>query len=394
MTVAPPLDAIRAFIAQHAIPLEPEFLGRPFRDLLPTLEELRAEVRRQGLWAPHLPREQGGLGLSLPAFAEVSALLGESPIGHYLFNCQAPDVGNQELLLSHGTPAQRATWLDPLVRGEIRSCFAMTEPEFAGSNPVWMETRAVRDGDAYVITGHKWFTSSADGAAFTIVMAVTDPEAAPHRRASQIIVPMDAPGLTLVRNIPVMGEAGSDYASHAELRFDQVRVPVTNRLGAEGEGFALAQARLGPGRIHHCMRCIGMAERALELMCRRVTDRVAFGKPLAQQGVIQEWIADSRIEIEQARLLTLKAAWLMDTIGNKGARVEISAIKVVAPNVALRVVDRAIQAHGGGGVSQDFPLAGMWAGLRTLRFADGPDEVHRMQLARRELGRYADDGGR
>ncbi len=386
MTVAPPLDAIRAFIAQHAIPLEPAFLGRPFRDLLPTLEGLRAEVRRQGLWAPHLPREQGGLGLSLPAFAEVSAVLGESPIGHYLFNCQAPDVGNQELLLAHGTPAQRATWLDPLVRGEIRSCFAMTEPEFAGSNPVWMETRAVRDGDTYVITGHKWFTSSADGAAFTIVMAVTDPDAAPHRRASQIIVPMDAPGLTLVRNIPVMGEAGSDYQSHAELRFDQVRVPMTNRLGDEGEGFALAQERLGPGRIHHCMRWIGICERAFALMVRRAATReLAPGEPLGRQQVVQHWIAESRAEIDAARLLVLDVAHRNEHEGASAARDGISLIKFHVAGVLQRVLDRAIQVHGALGMTEETPLAYWYRHERGARIYDGPDEVHKSAVAKRIL---------
>ena len=386
MTVTAPLDAIRAFVLQHAIPLEPEFLRRPFRDLLPVLAELRAEVRRQGLWAPHLPREHGGLGLPLPAFAEVSAVLGESPIGHYLFNCQAPDVGNQELLLAHGSPEQRARWLAPLVAGEIRSCFAMTEPEFAGSNPVWMATRAERDGDAYVLTGHKWFTSSADGAAFTIVMAVTDPDAAPHRRASQLIVPMDTPGVSIVRNIPVMGEAGSDYASHAEVRFEGVRVPVANRLGAEGAGFALAQERLGPGRIHHCMRWLGICERAFGLMVTRAATReLAPGEPLGRQQVVQHWIAESRAEIDAARLLVLDVAHRIERDGAAAARDGISLIKFHVAGVLQRVLDRAIQVHGALGMTDDTPLAYWYRHERGARIYDGPDEVHKTAVARRIL---------
>ena len=381
-----PLDAIRDFIARKAIPLEPAFLQRPIRELLPTLEALRAEVRRLGLWAPHLPRAQGGLGLSLPAFAEVSAVLGESPLGHYLFNCQAPDVGNQELLLAHGTPDQQARWLGPLVRGEIRSCFAMTEPEFAGSNPVWMATRAVREGDSYRLSGHKWFTSSADGAAFTIVMAVTDSEAAPHRRASQIIVPMDAPGVTLVRNIPVMGEAGADYFSHSELRFDDVRVPVTHRIGAEGEGFALAQERLGPGRIHHCMRWIGITERAFRLMVDRAATReLAPGRPLGTQQVIQHWIAESRAEIDAARLLVLDVAHRIERDGAHAARDGISLIKFHVAGVLQRVLDRAIQVHGALGMTDDTPLAYWYRHERGARIYDGPDEVHKASVAKRLL---------
>ena len=383
-----PLDAIRDFIAQKAIPLEPAFLQRPIRELLPTLEALRAEVRRLGLWAPHLPREHGGLGLSLPAFAEVSAVLGESPLGHYLFNCQAPDVGNQELLLAHGTPDQQARWLGPLVRGEIRSCFAMTEPEFAGSNPVWMATRAEREGDTYRLSGHKWFTSSADGAAFIIVMVVTDPEAAPHRRASQIIVPMETPGVTLVRNIPVMGEAGADYFSHSELRVDDVRIPVTNRIGAEGEGFALAQERLGPGRIHHCMRWIGIAERAFRLMVTRAATReLAPGEPLGRQQVVQHWIAESRAEIDAARLLVLDVAHRIERDGAHAARDGISLIKFHVAGVLQRVLDRAIQVHGALGMTDDTPLAYWYRHERGARIYDGPDEVHKTSVAKRILAK-------
>ena len=293
-----------------------------------------------------------------------------------------------ELLTLFGTPAQKEEWLHPLLEGEIRSAYAMTEPAVASSDATNIECRIERHGDEYVINGRKWWTSGAASprCRLLIVMGKTDPAAPRYVQQSMVLVPIDTPGVNVVRSLPVFGY--QDREGHVEITFEDVHVPVTNLLGDEGAGFAIAQARLGPGRIHHCMRCIGIAERALELMCRRVTSRVAFGKPLAEQGVIQEWIADSRIEIEQARLLTLKTAWLMDTVGNKGAAIEVSAIKVVAPTMALRVVDRAIQAHGGAGVSDDFPLAAMWAGLRTLRFADGPDEVHRRQVARRELRRY------
>ena len=381
-----PLAEIRAFLEEHAFPLEPEFLSRPFRDLVPQLRTLRDEVKRRGLWAPHLPREHGGLGLTLPEFAQVSALLGESPIGHYLFNCNAPDIGNQELLLSHGSPAQRTQWFGPLARGEIRSCFAMTEPEFAGSNPIWMDTRAVRDGDDYVITGHKWFTSSADGAAFTIVMAVTAPEGPTYQKASQLIVPMDTPGVVFVRNIPVMGDVGSDFASHAELRFDGVRVPATNRIGAEGAGFALAQERLGPGRVHHCMRWIGISERAFRLMvARAVTRELAPGEPLGRQQVVQHWIAECRAEIDAARLLVLDVAHRIERDGAHAARDSISMIKFHVAGVLQRVLDRAIQMHGALGMTDDTPLSYWYRHERGARIYDGPDEVHKSAVARRIL---------
>jgi alkylation response protein AidB-like acyl-CoA dehydrogenase len=376
----------RAFLETHALPIEREFLHRPFRELLPQLAALRAEAKRQELWAPHLPKEHGGLGLSLPEFAEISAVLGESPIGHYLFNCNAPDIGNQELLLAHGSDEQKARWFAPLARGEIRSCFAMTEPEFAGSNPVWMDTRAVRDGDDYVISGHKWFTSSAEGAAFTIVMAVTDPQAPPHRRASQIIVPMDAPGVVFVRNIPVMGEQGSDYASHAELRFEGVRVPVTNRIGDEGAGFALAQERLGPGRIHHCMRWLGISERAFRMMVQRAATReLNPGEVLGQQQVIQHWIAECRAEIDAAKLLVLDVAHRIEHEGSHAARDGISLIKFHVAGVLQRVLDRAIQVHGALGMTDDTPLAYWYRHERGARIYDGPDEVHKSAVARRML---------
>jgi acyl-CoA dehydrogenase len=386
MSAALPLAAIRAFLEQHAHPMEREFLARPLRELVPKLDKLRAEVKRQGLWAPHLPRAMGGLGLPLPEFGEVSAVLGESPIGHYLFGCNAPDIGNQELLLAHGSALQRKRWLAPLARGEIRSCFAMTEPEFAGSNPVHMATTAVRDGESYAINGHKWFTSSADGAAFTIVMAVTAPDAPPHQRASQIIVPMDAPGVEFVRNIPVMGEGGSDYASHAELRFVDVRVPVANRIGAEGQGFALAQERLGPGRIHHCMRWLGISERAFRLMVQRAATReLSPGEPLGHQQAVQHWIAECRAEMDAARLLVLDVAHRIERDGAHAARDGISLIKFHVAGVLQRVLDRAIQVHGALGMTDDTPLAYWYRHERGARIYDGPDEVHKSAVARRIL---------
>lgn len=376
----------RAFLEAHALPLEREFLSRPFKDLVPQLAVLREQAKREGLWSPHLPKAHGGLGLALPEFAEISAVLGESPIGHYLFNCNAPDIGNQELLLSHGSADQKAKWFEPLARGEIRSCFAMTEPEFAGSNPVWMDTRAVREGDEYVITGHKWFTSSADGAAFTIVMAVTDPDAPAHKRASQIIVPMDAPGVVFVRNIPVMGEHGSDYASHAELRFEGVRVPVANRIGEEGAGFALAQERLGPGRIHHCMRWLGISERAFRMMVQRAATReLSPGEVLGLQQVIQHWIAECRAEIDAAKLLVLDVAHRIERDGAHAARDGISLIKFHVAGVLQRVLDRAIQVHGALGMTDDTPLAYWYRHERGARIYDGPDEVHKTAVAKRIL---------
>ncbi len=380
------LAVIRSFIDERALPVEREFLSRPFNEIEPQLNELRAEVKRLKLWAPHLPTELGGRGLSLTEFAHISALLGETPIGHYLFNAQAPDIGNCELLHSHGSAEQKKAWLGPLSRGEIRSCFAMTEPEFAGSNPVWMATTARRDGNDYVIDGHKWFTSSADGAAFTIVMAVTAPGAKPHERASQIIVPMDAPGLELVRNIPVMGDLGSGYSSHAELRFTNVRVPVANRIGAEGAGFALAQERLGPGRIHHCMRWIGICERAFRLMCERAVSReLSPGHALGEQQAVQHWIAESRAEIDAARLLVLDTAKQIETVGAHAARDRISLIKFHVAGVLQRVLDRALQVHGSLGMTDYTPLAYWYRHERGARIYDGPDEVHKSAVAKRIL---------
>ena len=356
------------------------------------VEDLKAEARRRGLWNLFMPHrtEWTPDPVSNLDYAHLAEISGRAVhLAPEAMNCAAPDTGNMEVLTLFGTPEQKERWLVPLLEGEIRSAFAMTEPDVASSDATNIQMSIDRDGDEYVLNGRKWWTSgaSSERCKVMIVMGKTDPAAARHVQQSMILVPMDTPGVARVRDLPVFGY--QDREGHAEMSFDDVRVPASNLIGQEGSGFAIAQARLGPGRIHHCMRCIGIAERALELMCRRVTERIAFGRPLADQGVIREWIADSRIEIEQARLLTLKAAHLMDTVGAKGAAVEISAIKVVAPNTALRVVDRAMQAHGGGGVSDDFPLARMYAGLRTLRFADGPDEVHRRQIARTELARYA-----
>jgi acyl-CoA dehydrogenase len=343
------------------------------------------------LWNLFLPHATEWTdGLSNLDYAPLAEIMGRSHLASEATNCAAPDTGNMEILTMFGTPEQKEQWLVPLLAGEIRSCFAMTEPAVASSDATNIECSIRRDGDEYVINGRKWWTSGAAShrCKVAILMGKTDPEAATHLQQSMVLVPLDTPGVHIERALPVFGY--QDREGHCEISFTDVRVPATNLLGQEGGGFAIAQARLGPGRIHHCMRTLGAAERALELMCRRVVDRTAFGKPLASQGVIQTWIADGRMEIDQARLLTLYAAWLMDNVGNKAARTEISAIKVVAPNVALRVIDHAIQAHGGAGVSDDTPLAAMYAGIRTLRLADGPDEVHRMVIARRELRRYAE----
>ena len=389
-------DKLLDFMDSHVYPAEPVYeeqmaaLGDPHAHPQ-IVEDLKAEARRRGLWNLFMPHvtEWTPDPVDNLDYAHLAEISGRSiELAPEAMNCAAPDTGNMEVLALFGSPSQQEEWLAPLLEGEIRSAFAMTEPDVASSDATNIQLSITRDGDEYVLNGRKWWIS---GAASTrckvfIVMGKTDPDAHRHLQQSMILVPRDTPGLTIVRDLPVFGY--QDREGHVELDFDNVRVPADNLIGQEGTGFAIAQARLGPGRIHHCMRCIGVAERALDLMVRRVNTREAFGGPLAKQGVIREWIADSRIEIEQARLLTLKAAWLMDTVGTKGAAIEISAIKVVAPNVALKVVDRAIQAHGGGGVSDDFPLARMYAGLRTLRFADGPDEVHRRQVARTEIARH------
>jgi len=355
----------------------------------PIMEELKAEARKRGLWNLFLPNEKWGAGLSNLDYAPLCEMMGKSLLTAEATNCAAPDTGNMEILAEFGTPEQQDEWLVPLLEGRIRSCFAMTEPWVASSDATNIQSRIERDGDEYVINGRKWWTSGAasERCKISIFMGVSDPEADPHRRHSMILVPLDTPGVEIVRTLPVFGY-DQGHGGHCEVLFEDVRVPASNMLGEEGSGFGIAQARLGPGRIHHCMRAIGMAERAFDLMCERAHERVTFGRPLARQGVIREWIAESRIEIEQARLLVLKTAWLMDRAGSKGARIEISAIKVAAPQVAVRVIDRAIQVHGGGGVSDDFPLAAMYAGARTLRIADGPDEVHKLSIARRELRKY------
>jgi acyl-CoA dehydrogenase len=380
------------FLERHVYPLEGQLTheadqigpGMPYP---PSLVPVRERARKEGLWNLFLPDAEYGAGLKNWEYAILCEEMGRSLAGSMAFNCAAPDTGNMEILAEFGTPEQKKRWLQPLLAGEIRSCFSMTEPEVAGSDPTLLRTRAVRDGDHWVVNGHKWFTSGAVGASIAIVMAVTDPDAAPHLRASMILVPTDAPGFNLVRPVPVMGHSGG--GGHCEIRYEDCRVPAANLLGPENAGFMIAQARLGPGRIHHCMRAIGAAERAIEMMCRRANTRIAFGGPLAEKQFVQDMVATSRMEVDQARLLTLYAAWKMDTVGKKEARQEISMIKVVAANVVMQVLDRAIQIHGALGVSDDTPLARMWRDLRMLRLADGPDEVHKAVIARRELRRYA-----
>ncbi len=357
----------------------------------PVIDELKVQARGLGLWNLFLPHHRGGAGLTNLQYAPLAEITGHSPaIAPEALNCAAPDTGNMELLADFASPQQQDRWLRPLLDGEIRSAFCMTEPDVASSDATNIATRIDRDGDSYVINGRKWWSSGAmdPRCEILIVMGKTEPGAERHRQQSMILVPRDTPGVNVLRGMRVFGFTDGTHGGHAEIEFSDVRVPAENLIAGEGDGFAIAQARLGPGRIHHCMRLIGMCERALELMCRRVTERTAFGKPLADQGVIQEWIADSRVRIESARLLVLKTAWLMDTVGNKGAHSEIQEIKIATPAMAEWVIDKAIQAHGAAGISQDFPLAQLWASARTLRFADGPDEVHKRSLARRELKKY------
>ncbi len=361
--------------------------GNPW-DAAPVLEELKTEARARGLWNLFHPEEEWGAGLSNSDYAPLAEIMGRSiELAPEATNCAAPDTGNMEVLSMFGTPEQQEQWLVPLLDGRIRSCFAMTEPAVASSDPRNLEASIVRDGDSYIVNGRKWWTTGAAGATckISVFMGVTDPEADPKGRYSMILVPMDAPGVTVERSLGVFGY--QDRGGHGEVAYEDVRVPVSNLLAGEGKGYMIAQARLGPGRIHHCMRAIGMAERALDLMIARAKSRHAFGSAVSDKGVVQDWIAEARWRIEQARLLVLKTAWLIDTVGNRSARIEISAIKVAIPQTVLWVLDKAIQVHGGGGVSDDFPLARMWALARTLRLADGPDEVHNMVVARRELGR-------
>ncbi len=386
------LDRVRTFVVDELIPLEPLLLAHDFDALLPAMEEKRDQVRELGLWNPHLSADHGGLGLALDAFGRVSEALGRSPLGHYAFNCQAPDAGNMELMLAHADSRQQELFLDPLVRGEVRSCFGMTEPLHAGSNPTVMSTTARLDGDEWVIDGHKWFTTAFDGAAFCIVMAVTDPEAENrYGRASMIIVPTDADGFEHVRKLPVMGDEGEGWFSHSEITFDGVRVPQANVLGPRGGGFTLAQERLGPGRIHHCMRWLGICERAFDLMCEYAALReLAPGRPVAAQGAAQAWIAESRAEIDAARLYVLDTAQRIASAdsmveGQKAARVQVSAIKFYVAGVLQRVLDRALQAHGGMGMLDDTPVAFWYRHERAARIYDGPDEVHMGVVARQEL---------
>jgi acyl-CoA dehydrogenase len=378
-----------AFMDEHVYPAEAAVEDHGW-EVPPVIARLQAQARLAGLWNLFLPGSRGA-GLTNLQYAPLAEITGRSPaIAPAAVNCAAPDTGNMEVLAEFGSPDQQRAWLQPLLDGTIRSAFAMTEPQVASSDATNIGTRIVRDGDEYVITGRKFYISGAmnPNCKIFIVMGKTDPTVARHVQQSMVLVPRDTPGLTVERGMTVFGYTDGDHGGHAEVVFDGVRVPAANLIGEEGSGFAIAQARLGPGRIHHCMRLIGMAERALELMCARALTRTPFGKPLAEQGVIQEWIAESRVRIEQARLLVLKAAWLMDTVGNRGAHTEIQAIKIIVPGMAEWIIDKAIQTYGAAGVGQDTPLARLWAQTRTLRLADGPDEVHKRSLARRELNRY------
>ncbi|MDX5339807.1 MAG: acyl-CoA dehydrogenase family protein [Cyclobacteriaceae bacterium] len=384
------LEQYQNFVRTELFPLDLEVVQGPFKSYLPTLSQLREKAKTKGLFVPHLPIEEGGLGLTLVQFAKVSEILGQSPLGHYVMNCAAPDIGNMELLHLFGSKEQQESWLKPLQRGEIRSCFAMTEPALAGSNPVHLGTTAIQNGGDYIINGHKWFTTAADGAKFTIVMAVTNPEASsPYQRASMIIVPLENPGFKLVRNIPIMGEAGEDYLSHTEIKFEDCRVPIGNLIGQEGQGFALAQERLGPGRIHHCMRWIGICERVFGMMCTRAISRnLDPERTLADMQSVQNWIAESRAEIQASRLMVLETAAKMQELGAKAVREEISMIKFFVADVLMKVIDRAIQVHGALGITDDTLLSFWYRHERGARIYDGPDEVHKAALAKSILKKY------
>jgi acyl-CoA dehydrogenase len=384
------LPQYQDFLKKEVYPIELGIVNKPFRQSLPLLKSLREKAKAQKLWAPHLSVEEGGVGLNLVEFAQVSEVLGTSPLGHYIFNCNAPDIGNMELMHQFASAELKRKYLHPLMSGEIRSCFAMTEPEFAGSNPVNMATTAKLEGDQYIINGHKWFTSSADGAAFTIVMAVTDSEnKSPYQRASMILVPMNTPGLEIVRNISVMGDRGEDYFSHSELRFTNCKVPAINLIGEAGKGFALAQVRLGPGRIHHCMRWIGICERAFGLMCTRAATRKLDDQHfLGQQQIIQSWIAECRANINAARLMVLHTAYKMEKEGAKAAKEEISTIKFFVADVLMKTLDKAIQVHGALGITDDTLLSFWYRHERGARIYDGPDEVHKISLAKAILKGY------
>ncbi len=384
------LKMINEFVDKELIPMEKEVFSHDFDELMAMLEEKREMVRQMELWAPNHPVEYGGMGLNLVDFGLVSEALGRSPVGHYVFGCQAPDAGNIEILHLHGTDEQKEQYLKPLIEGKIRSCFSMTEVDMPGSNPLMLEATAVKDGDDYVINGHKWYTTGADGAEFTIVMAVTTPENPSYLNASMIIVPTDTPGFNLVRNIPVMGHEGKGYFSHGEILFQSCRVPQKNLLGMEGGGFVIAQERLGPGRIHHCMRWLGICNRAFDMMCRRASERVidTKGKKLADKQIVREWIADSHAEIQAARLLTLHAAWKIEEEGAREARKDVFLIKFVVANTMQRVIDRALQVHGGLGMTDDTILSFFYRHERAARIYDGADEVHKMALSRRILRDY------
>jgi acyl-CoA dehydrogenase len=385
-------EGILDFMDEHIYPQEREIMEALDAEVAPgvpypkILVEIREHAHSEGLWNLFMPDEEVGVGLTNWEYGMLCEVMGRSLVSSMAFNCAAPDTGNMEILAEHGTAEQKERWLEPLLEGRIRTCFSMTEPEVSGSDPTLLQARAVLDGDEWVIDGHKWFTSGAMGAEMAIAMVVTDPDANPYARASMICVPTDTPGFNLVRPIPVMGHSAGP--GHCEIRYEECRVPAANLLGERGMGFVVAQDRLGPGRIHHCMRAIGIAERALELMCRRANEREAFGGPLADKQFVQEDIAASRMEIDQARLLTMYAAWKMDTDGKRSARQAISAIKVVSANIVMNVLDRAIQVHGSLGMTDDTPVAPLWRFSRMLRLADGPDEVHKMVLARRELNRW------